>query len=162
APAGRLAGPVMPWRCCWLGPWAGSGVWRPPIKDPGRLPAANLPVGSAGLEPLGAGRLAPARPRGASPAGGPISHGQIGFIQNLYAAFGRADLPAMLGALTSDIDWWTIGTGDYPTFGQRKGHAAVQQFFVQVAENEEFSDFSPREFYAADDKVFVLGTFAGK
>src|SRR5581483_6550932 len=91
-----------------------------------------------------------------------MSNANIALIQNLYAAFGRADVPAMLAGLSPDIDWWTIGAGPYPTFGQRKGHAAVQQFFVQVAENEEFSDFSPREFYAAEDKVFVLGTYAGR
>ena len=42
------------------------------------------------------------------------------------------------------------------------GTAAVQQFFQQVAENQEFSEFLPQEFYAADDKVFVLGRYAMK
>jgi len=64
--------------------------------------------------------------------------------------------------LTPEIDWQTVGAGPYPTFGPRKGAVAVQQFLQQVGENEEFSDFSPREFYAADDKVFVLGNYALK
>ena len=38
----------------------------------------------------------------------------------------------------------------------------MQEFFKIVADNEEFSDFSPREFYAADDKVFVLGSYSLK
>jgi ketosteroid isomerase-like protein len=38
----------------------------------------------------------------------------------------------------------------------------VEEFFRLVAENEEFSEFSPREFYAADDKVFVLGHYSLK
>ncbi len=92
-----------------------------------------------------------------------MSNANIILIQSLYAAFGRGDVAGLIAGLTPDIDWQTIGAAkDYPTFGNRKGAAAVQQFFKQVAENEEFSDFSPREFYAADDKVFALGTYAGK
>lgn len=92
-----------------------------------------------------------------------MSNANIALIQSLYAAFGRGDVTGLIAGLTPDIDWQTVGSAkDYPTFGNRKGAAAVQQFFQQVAENEEFSDFSPREFYAADDKVFVLGSYAGK
>ena len=36
----------------------------------------------------------------------------------------------------------------------------MQEFFRLVAEHEDFSDFTPREFYAADDKVFVLGNYS--
>jgi ketosteroid isomerase-like protein len=87
----------------------------------------------------------------------------IKIVQDLYAAFGSGDVAGLLAALTADVDWQTLGADkDYPVFGQRKGKAAVQEFFGQVGATEEFSDFSPREFYAADDKVFVLGTCAGK
>ena len=92
-----------------------------------------------------------------------MSNAHIALVQNLYAAFGRGDVATLIAGLAADIDWQTIGKpGDFPTFGQRKGTAGVEKFFQQVAENEEFSDFTPREFHAADDKVFVLGTYAGK
>lgn len=91
-----------------------------------------------------------------------MSNTNIAVIQNLYAAFGRGDVAGLLAALTPEVDWQTVGTGNYPVFGQRKGVAEVEQFLRQVAENEEFSDFSPREFYAAGDKVFVLGSYAGR
>lgn len=92
-----------------------------------------------------------------------MSNANITLVQDLYAAFGRGDIGAVVGGLTQDIDWQTLGPSqDYPTFGQRKGPAAVRDFFAQVAATEEFSDFSPREFYASGDKVFVLGSYAGK
>jgi ketosteroid isomerase-like protein len=91
-----------------------------------------------------------------------MSNANIALIQNIYAAFGRGDVAGLIAGLTPDIDWQTVGAGPYPTFGPRKGQAAVQQFLVDVAQNEEFSDFTPREFYAAEDKVFVIGTYAGK
>ena len=49
---------------------------------------------------------------------------------------------------------------DFPTFGPRKGQAGVQEFFTLVGSNLDFSEFSPKEFYAVGDKVFVLGHYA--
>jgi ketosteroid isomerase-like protein len=92
-----------------------------------------------------------------------MSNANIALVQSLYAANGRGDVTTIVGGLTADIDWQTLGTKqDYPTFGQRVGPAAVREFFAQVATTEEFSDFSPREFYASNDRVFVLGSYAGK
>jgi len=92
-----------------------------------------------------------------------MSNANIAQVQNLYAAFGRGDIATILGGLTPDADWQSVGRkSDYPTFGPRRGTAEIQDFFKIVAENEDFSDFSPREFYAADDKVFVLGSYTLK
>jgi len=92
-----------------------------------------------------------------------MSNANITLVQGLYAAFGRGDIAGVIAGLSPDIDWHTLGPAkDYPIFAQRKGKAAVQEFFAELAATEEFSDFSPREFYATDDKVFVLGSYAGK
>ena len=92
-----------------------------------------------------------------------MSNANIALVQNLYAAFGRGDIATLLAALDANIDWCSIGrSSEYVAFGPRKGTAAVQQFFQQVAEHEEFSEFLPQEFYTADDKVFVLGRYALK
>jgi ketosteroid isomerase-like protein len=97
------------------------------------------------------------------PEGLPMStatNANIAHVQSLYAAFGRGDIAALLAGCASDIDWQTVGRPeDFPTIGPRKGTKAVEEFFRLVAEHEEFSDFSPREFYAAEDKVFVLGSY---
>ena len=89
-----------------------------------------------------------------------MSNANITTIQNLYAAFGRGDIATIIAGLTPDVDWQTVGRQkDFPTLGPRKGAAQVQDFFQLVGEHEDFSDFTPREFYAADDKVFVLGSY---
>src|SRR5215210_9081845 len=76
---------------------------------------------------------------------------------------GPADAATPIAAPPPDVDWETIGRQkDFPTLGPRKGAAQVREFFQLVAENEDFSDFTPREFYAADDKVFVLGSYTLK
>jgi ketosteroid isomerase-like protein len=89
-----------------------------------------------------------------------MSDANIAFVQSLYAAFGKGDIPTILNGLAPDVAWQSGGrTVDYPGFGPRKGHQQVQEFFKIVADNNDFKHFSPREFYAAGDKVFVLGEY---
>jgi hypothetical protein len=85
----------------------------------------------------------------------------IALVKSLYAAFGKGDIATIVGAVTPDVDWEAVGrTSDFPTLGPRKGPAAVQEFFGLVGSNLTFSEFSPKEFYAVGDKVFVLGRYA--
>ena len=92
-----------------------------------------------------------------------MSNANIAHVQSLYAAFGRGDVATIIAGASPDIDWESVGRqSDFPAFGPRKGAKEVQEFFKTVAENEDFSDFTPREFYAADDRVFVLGSYTLK
>jgi uncharacterized protein len=90
-----------------------------------------------------------------------MSNANVSFVQSLYAAFGRGEIATIIKALTPDVDWHCIGRReDFPTFGPRRGPGQVDEFFKTVAAHLDFSEFSPREFYAVDDKVFVLGYYA--
>ncbi len=92
-----------------------------------------------------------------------MNNANVKLVQSLYAAYGRGDIAGIVDGLTADIDWQSYGPAQaFPLFGPRKGKAAIREFFIQIAAIEEFSDFSPREFYAAGDKVFALGSYAGK
>jgi hypothetical protein len=92
-----------------------------------------------------------------------MSGSNVELVQGIYAAFGRGDIAAIIAALDPDIDWETIGpSAGYPVFGPRKGIGAVKEFFQQVAENEEFSEFAPQDFSQSGDKVIVLGRYTMK
>jgi ketosteroid isomerase-like protein len=84
----------------------------------------------------------------------------IGLIQSLYAAFGRGDINTIVAASTADV---TIGldgrASDLPMLGQHKGHAGMRQFFKVLADTHDITSFTPQEFYADGDKVFVLGHY---
>jgi ketosteroid isomerase-like protein len=82
-------------------------------------------------------------------------------VQDAYAAFGRGDIQTLLTYFADDIVWNAVyGTGSHvPTSGERRGKAAVAEFFKQVSENVNFSRFEPKEFIATGDKVVALGHY---
>jgi uncharacterized protein len=82
-------------------------------------------------------------------------------VQDAYAAFSRGDIQTLLGYMADDVLWNAVyGAGSHvPTAGERRGKAAVGEFFKQVAQNVNFSRFDPREFIATGDKVVALGHY---
>ena len=83
-------------------------------------------------------------------------------VQDAYAAFGRGDIQTLLTYVSDDVVWKGVyGAAPHvPTSGERRGKAAVAEFFSQVAANVMFSTFEPKEFVAAGDKVVALGHYA--
>ncbi len=87
-----------------------------------------------------------------------MSQANIALVQSLYDAFGLGDIATIVNAAIPDIHWEVAGRHeDYPLFGVFHGHAGVQEFFATIGQHQDFIEFAPKEFYAADDKVFVLG-----
>jgi ketosteroid isomerase-like protein len=82
-------------------------------------------------------------------------------VQDAYAAFGRNDIPALLDTLDENVVWNpVIGAASYvPTAGERRGKAAVAEFFRIVSEEVLFKVFEPKEFVAQGDKVVSLGHY---
>ncbi len=90
-----------------------------------------------------------------------MANANVTLVQSLYAAFGRGEIATIVNAMAPDSTWEIVGkASDFPTLGLRKGPAGVKSFFEDVAQHLAFTDFSPKEFYAVDDKVFVLGRYA--
>jgi ketosteroid isomerase-like protein len=90
-----------------------------------------------------------------------MSNANVSLVQSLYAAFGRGEIATIIAAMAPDVDWTIHGRRkDFPLIGNWKGPAGVQEFFQGVAALQQFSDFSPQEFFASADRVFVLGHYA--
>ena len=84
-------------------------------------------------------------------------------VQDMYAAFGRGDIAALVNSCTEDVQWIGVyGTGpQVPTSGERRGKAAVTEFFGQVGEHVKFSSMNPQNYIATGNIVVVLGNYAG-
>jgi uncharacterized protein len=78
-------------------------------------------------------------------------------VGNLYAAFGRGDVPALLALLSDDVEWTHRGSIGLAYMGTVRGKPAVARWFAQVAQLDGIQAFEPREFLAGPDHVTVLG-----
>ena len=78
--------------------------------------------------------------------------------KEMFAAFGRGDIPAVLGLLTEDIEWRLAGPTEVTAAGPRRGRDQVAEVFKVLGETSEFEVFEPQEYIAQGDKVVVLGT----
>ena len=85
-------------------------------------------------------------------------------IQQLYEAFGRGDVPAVLECIDSDATWVNpYGKGHFPgQWGKPcRGHAEIVEFFKAINEAVEVRGFDPYEIIAQNDKVVALINWNG-
>ena len=82
-------------------------------------------------------------------------------VQDAFAAFLRGDVTSLLGLMTDDVVWEPVlGTASHVPFSaKRQGKPAVAEFFQQVAANEEFTQFEPREYIAQGNTVVAVGHY---
>ena len=80
----------------------------------------------------------------------------IGTVQQLYEAFGKGDVPAILGHLADDVDWEYGGdaTG-LPWLQARRGRTQVAGFFQDLAALD-IQRFEPTTFLESENAVVVL------
>ncbi|MBT9554708.1 MAG: nuclear transport factor 2 family protein [Myxococcales bacterium] len=77
-------------------------------------------------------------------------------VQTIYAAFGRGDVPTILGTLSDDVDWETGGLDHgIPWLRPGRGRQAVVRFFESLGALE-FEHFEPHTLLADDRTVVAL------
>jgi uncharacterized protein len=81
-------------------------------------------------------------------------------VKSIYESFGRGDVPAVLGAMTDDIEWQEAE--GMPYGGVYHGPAAVaENVFGPMAEDLEAFAVTPEEFIATGDTVAVVTRYTG-
>ena len=81
-------------------------------------------------------------------------------VQGVYDAFAKGDIPAVLGFLSSDVDW-TEAEG-FPYGGTYTGPEAVLEgVFMRLGTEWESFAVVPDEFIDGGDTVVVLGKYRG-
>jgi ketosteroid isomerase-like protein len=78
----------------------------------------------------------------------------ISTVQEMYAAFGRGDIPAILERLDPGVAWDPDADGSIPWIVAREGRDGVAEFFAGL-DALEFHTFEPRNFLAGGDQVAV-------
>jgi len=77
-------------------------------------------------------------------------------VQQIYAAFGRGDVPAILAHLADDVEWeYNAFPNPAPWLQTIKGRANVPAFF-QALGAIRLTQFEPRQFFGDDRTVVDL------
>ena len=84
-------------------------------------------------------------------------------LRDAYEAFNRGDIPAVLEAMDSDVEWNEPGGGRAPGGTFRGSQSVAEDIFATIPENfDEFSARPDRFFEAFGDCVIVMGEFRAK
>jgi len=78
-------------------------------------------------------------------------------IAQVYDAFGRGDVAAILDAVTDDVDWASeAALNAAPWWGVRHGKEAVAAFFTEFGSTMEVDEFTPVSFAANETDVLTV------
>ena len=92
-----------------------------------------------------------------------MSRENVTRLQEVYEAYGRGDIPAVLAAMDPNLEWDEPQAPDYPFGGVHRGPQGVANALFGLY-STYFLEFEavPQEFIDAGDRVIVLGEFQGK
>jgi uncharacterized protein len=91
------------------------------------------------------------------------TNNKIKTITQVYEAFGRGDVAAILNAVTDDVDWAAETTSTVaPWYGVRHGKDAVADFFASFGSTMEVEEFTPVSFAANDNDVLTVVRFRAR
>lgn len=81
----------------------------------------------------------------------------IEVVRELYAAFARRDIEAMLARLVPDVVWCEPENPFNPASGAHHGHRGFIEWVQIGREGEDIAVLEPRQFLANEDTVAVVG-----
>jgi ketosteroid isomerase-like protein len=88
---------------------------------------------------------------------------KIKTIEEVYQAFGRGDVAAILDAVTDDVDWATeTSSTAAPWYGVRHGKDGVAVFFTAFGSAMEVEEFTPVSLAANDTDVLTVVRFRAR
>jgi uncharacterized protein len=88
---------------------------------------------------------------------------KIRAITQVYEAFGRGEVAAILDAVTDDVDWAAEATSAAaPWYGVRHGKDGVAEFFAAFGSAMEVEEFTPVSFAANDTDVHTVVRFRAR
>jgi ketosteroid isomerase-like protein len=82
-------------------------------------------------------------------------------VQQIYQAFGRGDIPAILDHLAENVEWeYGINSTNVPWLQPQQGRAQVPKFF-HALDTLDIHTFQPTTFFESDNTVIVLVNLEG-
>ncbi len=89
-----------------------------------------------------------------------MSEQNVGFVKDIYAAFGRGDVPAVLGAFADDIEWFEAEGMPYGGL-YHGGEAVAQNVFGPISEDVEGFAITTEELIGSGATVAAVVRYTG-
>lgn len=88
----------------------------------------------------------------------------VDIISGLYEAFGRGDVPAVLGAMAPDIHWYEAEGNPYMPSGEPfvGPDAVLEELFMKLGGDFDGFTVTPHSYHDAGDVVVVEARYTGK
>jgi len=88
----------------------------------------------------------------------------VNLVKGLYDAFGRGDIPTVLGAMSQDIHWHQAESNPYMPSGEAwvGPDAVLNNLFMRLGEEWDGFSVHPRSFHDAGGSVIVEARYSGR
>ena len=81
-------------------------------------------------------------------------------VKDIYAAFGRGDIPAILGRLADDVVWEAEGPASISFTGIRRGVPDTSGFFAGIDREHAEPQLDIQSVIGSGDEVAAFGRYA--
>lgn len=87
----------------------------------------------------------------------------VSLLKSLYDAFGRGDMPAVLGAMSPQMKWYEAEGNPYMPSGEAwvGPDAVLTNLFMKLGTEWDGFTVRPKSFYGAGNSVIVEGRYTG-
>ena len=87
----------------------------------------------------------------------------VSLMKGLYEAFGRGDIPTVLGSMSPDIRWYSAEGSPYMPSGEAwvGPDAVLNNLFMKLGGEWDRFTVNPKTFYGAGDSVIVEVRYSG-
>jgi ketosteroid isomerase-like protein len=83
----------------------------------------------------------------------------VSTVQEIYAAFGRGDVPGILSRLAEDVVWETEAPAVVSFGGIRHGITETRGFFEAIARDHSDPKLTMTEYVTSSDTVMAIGRY---
>jgi ketosteroid isomerase-like protein len=87
----------------------------------------------------------------------------VALLKSLYDAFGRGDVPAVMGTMSNDIKWYEAESNPNAPSGEPfvGPNAVLNDVFMKLGGEWEGFAVHPKSFHGAGDTVIMEGRYSG-
>jgi len=88
----------------------------------------------------------------------------VSLLKNLYDAFGRGEIPTVLGAMSPDIHWYLAESNPYSPSGEAwvGPDAVLNNLFMRLGAEWDGFSVHPKSFHDAGNSVIVEARYTGR